>query len=188
MRDLHFNLNQTCPAGTLGLAKRRPTGKVSNRRSASELRFRKVPDEDFWELLHPRCAIERADDIEEVEAMIQGGEIDIALEELRWLLSGCPQFIQGHRMLGELALRSGDMQLARAHFGYAFQAGAEAWKKAGRPVPLPFHHDANRDFFKSGQRLIECLVQLNKQKMAREVADVMMRCDPTDPLGVKDAL
>lgn len=170
------------------MAKRRPKPKPSNRRSSSELRLRKDADEACWEFLHPRCAIERAEDVEEVEAMVQGGEIDIALEELRWLLSGCSDFLRGHRLLGELAQRSGDLDLARAHFGYAFHAGAKAWKKSGKPVPLPFQRDANRDFFKSGQSLVKCLVQLNKLKMAREVVDVMLKCDPTDPLRVKAAL
>ena len=36
--------------------------------------------------------------------MIDADELEIAQEELRWLLSGCNEFIQAHRLLGDLAL------------------------------------------------------------------------------------
>ena len=52
--------------------------------------------------------------------MMEAGEVDIAIDELRWLLSGCSDFIEAHRLLGELALAENDLPLARAHFGYAY--------------------------------------------------------------------
>ena len=36
--------------------------------------------------------------------MLAAGENEVARDELRWLLDGCPDFIAAHRMLGELAL------------------------------------------------------------------------------------
>jgi hypothetical protein len=175
-------------SGLLNLPKKHRKPKSPTRRSATEVRVRQVPEDTVWEFLHPRCALERADDIEEVETILTAGENEIAMDELRWLLSGCSDFIQGHRMLGELALASGDLQLARGHFGFAFHAGAKAWKKAGKPAPLPYGRAANRDFFESGKGLAHCLIGAEKREMAEEVVHVLLQCDPTDPLGVKKLL
>ncbi|NIP86394.1 MAG: hypothetical protein GTO03_12825 [Planctomycetales bacterium] len=150
--------------------------------------MRQVPGETVWEFLHPRCALERAEDIQEVEKMLVAGEDEIAMDELRWLLSGCSDFIHGHRLLGEMALAGGDLTLARGHFGYAFYAGAKAWRQAGKPAPLPYDRPANRDFFEAGKGLVHCLVRAEKQPLAAEVVDVLLTCDPSDPLGVRQLL
>ena len=63
--------------------------------------------------------------------MIEAGEVDIAIDELRWLLGGCSDFIAAHRMLGEAAMLESDIPLARGHFGYAFQIGVKALDQAG---------------------------------------------------------
>ena len=170
------------------MPKKHRKSKPPTRRSATEVRLRQVSEDTVWEFLHPRCALERADDIQEVETILKAGENEIAMDELRWLLSGCSDFIHGHRLLGELALAAGDLELARGHFGFAFYAGAKAWKKAGKPVPLPYRREANRDFFESGKGLANCLLAAKKRKMAEEVVQVMLKCDPTDPLGVKNLL
>ncbi len=167
------------------VAKKGRKPKPAARRSATEVRVRQVPAENEWELLHPRCALERTDDIQEVETILAAGENEVAMDELRWLLSGCSDFIQAHRMLGELALAAGDLSLARGHFGFAFHAGAKAWKKAGKPSPLPYRRQANRDFFESGKGLVHCLQQAKKRQMVQEVVEVMLACDPTDPLAVR---
>src|SRR5262245_42144351 len=78
-----------------------------------------------WELVHPRCALARADDMDDVRQMVEHGETEIAVDELRWLLNGCSDFIDAHRLLGELALGAEDFPLARGHFGYAFRLGQQ---------------------------------------------------------------
>ena len=75
--------------------------------------------------MHPRCVRDRAEDLEEVRAMIEAGELEIALDELRWLLADCREFIAAHVLLGELAVATqGDLPLARGHFGAGYQLGS----------------------------------------------------------------
>ncbi|MFP6666516.1 MAG: hypothetical protein VB876_04340 [Pirellulales bacterium] len=160
----------------------------SSRRGAAKIGVRQVPDGDAWELVCPRCARDRAEDINEVEAMLEAGEDEIAKDELRWLLSGCPDFIDAHRLLGEIALGEGDIPLARGHFGHAFRAGAQAVKKARNPQPLPYAREANRAFHQCGKGLLHCLKQLGKKKLAKQVAAQLLACDPSDPLGIAELL
>src|SRR6185369_7801541 len=108
------------------------------RRSRTLLKVRRRPQTNDWELVHPRCALERADDLEEVEKMIEAGEHEVALDELRWLLNGCSDFVNAHRLLGEMSLSDGDVALARGHFGYAFQVGWSAIPREGLAGPLPY--------------------------------------------------
>jgi hypothetical protein len=144
--------------------------------------------DEGWELLHPRCAIERADDIEEVRAMINAGEFEIARDELRWLLGGCHDFVEAHRLLGELALLDDDYPLARGHFGYAWQIGIRALKQAGDPAPAPYGLPGNRPFLEAGKGLIHCLRQLDRRDKAAEVVQTMLHLDPADPLNVAPLL
>jgi hypothetical protein len=158
----------------------------SARRASAEIRVRQVPGENAWELLHPRCALERREDMEEVEAMLEAGEVEIAKDELRWLLSGCPDFIDAHRLLGEIALSEGDVPLARGHFGHAFRVAVRALTKTGNPQPLPYSRAANQAFYECGKGLVHCLLKLAKKKMAAEIIDRLLQCDATDPLGVRE--
>ena len=146
--------------------------------------MQRLPGENAWELLHPRCALERAEDMEEVEAMLAADEVEIAADELRWLLSGCPDLIRAHRLLGELALAENDVSLARGHFGRAYFVVERALRKAGNPSPLPYARPANQDFFEAGKGLVHCLMKLDKKQMAGEVVETLLHCDPSDPLGV----
>ena len=117
--------------------------------------------------------------------MVSEGEHEIAVDELRWLLNGCPDFIDAHRQLGELALLDQDFHLARAHFGYAIQIGVKAWEKAGKPTPLPYAPAANQAFFESGKGLAYCLKKLEKFDLLEDVVELLLKLDPTDPLGVR---
>ena len=117
--------------------------------------------------------------------MIAAGEVDIAVEELRWLLSGCSDFIHAHRTLGELALEQNDLPLARGHFGHAYRAGAAAIRKAGNVRPVPYRREANQQFFECGKGLIYCLNKLGKRHMAVEVGEQLLKYDPNDPLNVR---
>ena len=125
------------------------------------------------------------DDLEEVRKMIEADEIDIAIDELRWLLNGCSDFIDAHKTLGELALQENDLPLARGHFGYAYQIGKKAIDAAGCHGLLPYRLETNTAFHEAGKGLAYCLKQLDKREMLHDVVDTLLRCDPSDPLGVR---
>ena len=127
--------------------------------------------------------LERALDLDEVRGMLDAGESQIAIDELRWLLDDCHEFLAAHRLLGELALAEEDLKLARGHFGIAFQLGVQAAKDA--KGTLPYAREANRDFLESGKGLAWCLKQAGKAEMARDVVEQMLRFDPSDPLNVR---
>ncbi len=141
-----------------------------------------------WELVPSRCAAERADDIAEVEAMLTAGELEVARDELRWLLEDCHDFLDAHRLLGEIALLEGDISLARGHFGYAFRLGQRAIERAGKSALVPYSLPANRSFHESGKGLVHCLVQLDKREVAVEIVEFLLRCDPSDPLNVRQLM
>lgn len=124
-----------------------------------------------------------------MQLMVDAGEIDVAMDELRWLLSGCSDCIDAHFLLGELAINHhNDLELARGHVGYAYQLGLRAWRRAGEPTPVPFDQPANRTFHRAGYSLAWCLEKLGKSQMADEVADVLCKLDASDPLGVRKRL
>jgi hypothetical protein len=160
------------------------SGKSGGSRSASQVRVRRAAGEEAWELVHPRCACDREDDVAEVRKMIDAGEVEIAVDELRWLLGGCSDFIDAHKTLGELALLDGDVPLARGHFGYAYRLGSKAIEQAGIRGPLPYRLPANQAFHEAGKGLAYCLKQLEKPEMLQEVVELLLACDPADPLGV----
>ena len=162
-----------------------PTSQQPTRRSSSAVKVRKTEDGP-WELLHPQCAIDRAEDMEEVEAMIDAGEFDVARDELVWILSGCHDFIHAHRVLGELALAEEDVPLARGHFGTAYRLGTAALKKAGKNAKLPYSLEANREFYEAGKGLAWCLKLLDKDRLSEEIVDELLRRDPSDPLDLKN--
>ena len=120
--------------------------------------------------------------------MITGGEFEIAIDELRWLLNGCSDFIDAHRQLGELALLDQDWQLARGHFGYAHQIGVKAWERAGKPTPVPYALPGNQAFFEASKGLAQSLKQLTKLDLLSDVVAILLTLDPADPLGVRGLL
>ncbi len=101
-----------------------------------------------------------------------------------WLLNGCSDCIEAHRLLGELALQEDDFNLARGHFGYVHRLGMKALEQAGTTGPLPYRIAANQAFHEAGKGLAYCLSQLGKRQMAAEVVEQLVRCDPSDPLRV----
>jgi len=137
-----------------------------------------------WEFVHPRCARRRQEDMEEVEAMLEAGEGEIAREELVWLLSECPDFLAAHVALGSLALEEDDFRLARGHFGRAVQVGFEALSAAGDPRPLPALLPGNRPFFEAAKGLVHTLVESGKREVAAATARRVVQLDPADPLGI----
>src|SRR5215475_15318245 len=105
------------------MAKRKPENRPSP--SSGGLSLRRSTDGKSWVFVHPPCVRERAEDLEEVQLMIEAGEVDVALDELRWLLSDCSEFIAAHVLLGDVARDMNDLPLARAHYGAGYQLGLQ---------------------------------------------------------------
>src|SRR5258708_2407310 len=74
------------PKKSSAAPRRRGGERAGAASSVSSLRVRKVVGQDAWELVHPRCARDRALDLEEVRKMLDAGEVDVAIDECRWLL------------------------------------------------------------------------------------------------------
>lgn len=166
----------------------RTTGQKDNvRPSATDLLVRKRAD-GALEFVRARFATEREDDIRAAQAMVAIGELDVARDELRWLLQGCSDNMAIHVLLGEIAAAEADYALARGHFGYAYQIGQRALRRAGLSAILPAELPANRDFFAAGQGLVQALVKLGKRDLAEEVVRFLIECDPRDPTRVRELL
>jgi hypothetical protein len=169
------------------MAKRKPQRRPPP--PADRLTVRRTTDGRAWAFVHPPCVRERSEDLEEAQAMIESGELDVAEEELRWLLADCSEFIAAHVLLGELAIaQRNDLALARGHFGAGYQLGLQALRRANMPSPLAYSHPANRPFFVAGRGLAACLAKLGKREMATEVVDTLVRLDPSDPLRLRAVL
>ncbi len=146
---------------------------------------RDPPQGGGWEFVHPRCSRRRREDIEEVEAMVEAGENDIARDELVWLLGECPDFLDAHVQLGLIALEEDDPKLARGHFGRAYELAIKALDAVGGPQPVPYALDGNKAFFHAAKGLVHCLVEMGRQRSAKEVCQRIAPLDPTDPLGIQ---
>lgn len=174
----------------LAAKRRRPRSGRSGKppRKRTSLKLRRLPQTVHWELVHPRCVRDRADDMEEVRAMVAADEIEIATEELRYLLDGCSDFVEAHCLLGELALADEDLKLARAHFGYAYDVAARALPRGPLRGTLPYELVPNRYFFDAAKGLVACLHRIGRDDQAIEVARKMLTLDPDNPLGLEDAI
>jgi tetratricopeptide (TPR) repeat protein len=146
---------------------------------------RDTPLGPAWELVHPRCSRKRREDIEEVEAMVEAGETEIAHDELVWLLSECPDFLEAHVQLGLIALEDDDAKLARGHFGRPYELVIRALDAAGAAQPLPYHLDGNKPFFQAAKGLVHSLMEIGRKQAAKEVCQRIAQLDPTDPLGIQ---
>ena len=120
--------------------------------------------------------------------MVDAGEIEIARDELRWLLDGCSDLMEAHKLLGELALLEEDHALARGHFGYAYRIGEQALRSGGVEGVLPYDRPANQPFFEAAKGLVYSLLQLGKRDLAEDVAAKAIQSDPRDPLGIRQLL
>lgn len=150
--------------------------------------MRRSSDGRGWVLVHPRSVREMAEDLDEVRAMIEAGELDVATDELRWLVSNCSEFIEAHELLGELAFAKGDAALARGHFGFAVQLGLKTLERARVQGPLSYQQPANESFFLGGRGLVLALAKLDQIPKAQELVETLVNLDPTDPLGLRALL
>ena len=120
--------------------------------------------------------------------MIAGGEPEIAHDELVWLLSECPDFLEAHVHLGMIALEEGDRKLARGHFGRAYELCLRAFQAAGNPKPLPHALAGNQPFYEAAKGLVHCLLETGRRAMAADVGRLVAPLDPADPLGIQKLL
>lgn len=114
--------------------------------------------------------------------MLEAGEIEIARDELRWLLDGCTDCVDAHYLLGEIAYAEQDFPLARGHFGYVHQISVAAFPKEGLTGTLPASLPGNRTFYDAGKALAYCLREVNLNAQALQLLDQLRRLDPSDPL------
>jgi hypothetical protein len=176
------------------LAKRKSSGgKPKGGKSAgpqSGLGVRRTADGRGWVLVHPRCARDMAEDLAEVREMVEAGELEVAIDELRWLVGSCSEFIEAHALLGELALATNeDVALARGHLGVAVQLGLKTLQRAKvASGPLPYSQPANRPFFEAARGLVWCLGTLKLFDKAEELVATVVKLDPRDPLEVRKVL
>jgi dTMP kinase len=126
--------------------------KPPSRRSGRDklrVEARDLPGGPQWEFVQSRCARRRLEDIAEVVARVEAGEIEIARDELVWLLSECPDFLEGHVQLGLIALEEDDPKLARGHFGRAYELCCRVLDAANSPRPLPYSLAGNKPFYEA---------------------------------------
>ncbi len=116
--------------------------------------------------------------------MVEAGEGEIARDELVWLLSECPDFLEAHLHLGLIALEDEDPKLARGHFGRAYELAIRALEAAGNPQPVPYSLPGNKAFFEAAKGLVHCLLATGRRSMAQDVCRRVAVLDPTDPLGI----
>jgi hypothetical protein len=130
-------------------------------------------------LLEPITARDRKEDIDEVRTMIARGELEIARDELLYLVSDCRGFLEAHNLLGELALEENDVPLAQGHFGFAYEIGMDSLPPAfkGR---LPANKEYNGAFFLAGRGVARCLIARGQHARGREVLEQLARLDPRE--------
>ena len=127
----------------------------------------------------PICAVDRQEDLDEVHKMVAGGELEIARDELLYLVSDCRAFLAAHNLLGELALEEEDLSLARGHFGFAYEIGLDSLPPGFRGI-LPAKIDYNEPFFLAGRGLARCLIARGNKAEGRDILKQLARFDPRE--------
>lgn len=153
--------------------------RASAGKGSALLRLRQV-DGGRFALLSPPCALERAEDLVEVREMIGGGELEIARDELLYLVADCRAFLEAHTLLGELALEEGEIALARGHFGFAYEVGLDSLPP-GFQGQLPAKSGCNAAFLFAGRGLARCLIARGNADEARRVLKQLLCFDSHQP-------
>jgi hypothetical protein len=136
-------------------------------------------DKNLFAFQPPFCAIDRKEDMHEVQNMIAAGELEIARDELLYLVADCRAFLDAHNRLGELALEENDIPLAQGHFGFAYEIGLDSLPDGFQGI-LPANRDYNRAFFFAGRGLARCLVARGQKEKGREVLVQLLKFDPRE--------
>ncbi len=169
-----------------GKAPRRSPGPRPKRPAPRGLLRLKRLDANRFALQAPVCALERAEDLEEVHEMIAEDELEIARDELLYLVADCRAFLAAHNLLGELALREEDVSLARGHYGFAYEVGLDSLPPGFRGI-LPTQRDYNGEFFLAGRGLARCLIARGQRSEGRLVLQNLQKLDPRNT-DVRDLL
>ena len=119
--------------------------------------------------------------------MVEAGETEIARDELVWLLSECPDFLEAHVQLGLIALEEDDAKLARGHFGRAYELAFRALDAAGGPRPLPYELAGNKPFFEAAKGLVHSLMARAAGRWPRTSASGSPRSTPPTRSASSDA-
>lgn len=174
------------PPGKRPLGQRKPVGRPAadddsddeGPDDSARLKLRRL-DANRFAFLEPITAIDRKEDIDEVRNMIAGGELEIARDELLYLVSDCRGFLEAHNLLGELALEEGDVSLAQGHYGFAYEIGVDSLPPGFRGI-LPANKEYNPAFFLAGRGVARCLIARAQLEKGREVLEQLARLDPRE--------
>lgn len=129
----------------------------------------RIHDSEDYELVHPRCVLQRRSDYEEGLTLWKEGDPEGARDALRFALEGCGDNLWVHVALGRIALEwDEDFSLARGHFGYAFELVERALPRSftGR---LPRKIPGNAPFFEAAEGLAACYEGLGKKGEAMRI-------------------
>ena len=125
-------------------------------------------------------------DLEEVQQMVEAGELEIAMDELRWILSGCSEMLEPHVLLGQIAIElENDIPLARGHFGFAFQLGEKTLEREACPGPLPGDSPRNAPWYEAARGIAWCFEKQGQPERANQIAETACRFDPSDPAEIR---
>lgn len=135
----------------------------------SSIGISRINEMDDFELVHPRCVLQRRGDYEDGIELWKAGDPEGARDALRYALEGCGDNIWVHVALGRVALEAfEDPELARGHFGHAFDLVDRAIPRDFRgriPRKLP----GNRPFFDAAEGLAACYEALKQSRNAATV-------------------
>jgi len=152
--------------------------------------LRRMGKPNCYEFDLPRSVMDRKDDMDDVRGMVKHDEIDVAIDELRWLLSDCPQLMEAHALLGILASEfddptPDDVELALAHLECALDIGRTALNFRRLQAPLLCDRPTNRPFFQAGLTMIRLLRSQGKKDAADRLLQELIRLDPKLPLPLQ---
>lgn len=129
----------------------------------------RINETDDFELVHPRCVLQRRGDYQDGIDLWEAGDPEAARDALRFALEGCGENLWVHVALGRIALETfKDAELARGHFGYAYEL-VERGVPRGFRGRIPRKLPGNRPFFDAVEGLAACYEQLGQRRAAEEV-------------------
>jgi len=146
----------------------RQVGTSERRRGG--LSLSRVRDTQTFELVHPRCVLQRKADYQEGIELWEAGDPEGAKDALRFALEGCGDNLWVHVALGRIALEADrDPELARGHFGYAYELVERVLKRPSFDGRLPRTLPGNAPFFDAAEGLAACYEALGRPQDAQEV-------------------